>query len=157
MALSANDAFAAGGGAKRRRRYGRGRRGALSEINVTPLVDVMLVLLIIFMITAPLMSHKVQVELPEANLDTRDQLAPEVPPITLAITQDGKLFWNDEPVTTQLLESRLSVEAQKTPQPQINVRGDKTTKYRTVKDVVEIAQKQGMRKVGFVAIKDRSN
>ena len=144
----------AGGHVRGRR---RARKRPLSEINVTPLVDVMLVLLIIFMITAPLMSHKVQVELPEANLDTRDQLAPEVPPITLAITQDGKLFWNDEPVTTQLLESRLSVEAQKTPQPQINVRGDKTTKYRTVKDVVEIAQKQGMRKVGFVAIKDRSN
>ena len=129
----------------------------LAEINVTPLVDVMLVLLIIFMITAPLMSHKIKVELPEANLDKKDDLAPEVPPITLAITQEGKLYWNDEPVTTQLLESRLSVEAQKTPQPQINVRGDKTTKYRTIKDVVEIAQQQGMRKVGFVAIKDRSN
>src|SRR3546814_6632069 len=110
--------------------------GPMAEINVTPLVDVMLVLLIIFMITAPLMSHKVKVELPEANLDRRDELAPEVPPITLAITQDGKVYWNDEPVTTQLLESRLSVEAQKTPQPQINVPGDKTTKYRTVKDVV---------------------
>ena len=131
--------------------------GPMAEINVTPLVDVMLVLLIIFMITAPLMSHKVQVELPEANLDRRDELAPEVPPITLAITQDGKVYWNDEPVTTQLLESRLSVEAQKTPQPQINVRGDKTTKYRVIKDVVQVAQQQGMRKVGFVAIKDRSN
>ena len=136
---------------------GNSSGGPMAEINVTPLVDVMLVLLIIFMITAPLMSHKITVELPEANLDKKDDLAPEVPPITLAITQEGKLYWNDEPVTTQLLESRLSVEAQKTPQPQINVRGDKTTKYRTIKDVVEIAQQQGMRKVGFVAIKDRSN
>ena len=136
---------------------GNSSGGPMAEINVTPLVDVMLVLLIIFMITAPLMSHKIKVELPEANLDKMDDLAPEVPPITLAITQEGKLYWNDEPVTTQLLESRLSVEAQKTPQPQINVRGDKTTKYRTIKDVVEIAQQQGMRKVGFVAIKDRSN
>ena len=136
---------------------GNSSGGPMAEINVTPLVDVMLVLLIIFMITAPLMSLKIKVELPEANLDKKDDLAPEVPPITLAITQEGKLYWNDEPVTTQLLESRLSVEAQKTPQPQINVRGDKTTKYRTLKDVVEIAQQQGMRKVGFVAIKDRSN
>ena len=136
---------------------GNSSGGPMAEINVTPLVDVMLVLLIIFMITAPLMSHKIKVELPEANLDKKDDLAPEVPPITLAITQEGKLYWNDEPVTTQLLESRLSVEAQKTPHPQINVRGDKTTKYRTIKDVVEIAQQQGMRKVGFVAIKDRSN
>ncbi len=135
---------------------GNSSGGPMAEINVTPLVDVMLVLLIIFMITAPLMSHKVDVELPEANLDST-QVAPEVQPITLAITQEGDVYWNDEPITTQLLESRLSVEAQKTPQPQINVRGDKTTPYRIVKDVVEIAQQQGMRKVGFVAIRDRSN
>ena len=131
--------------------------GPMADINVTPLVDVMLVLLIIFMITAPLMSHKVKVELPEADVANLEQLAPEVPPITLAVTQDGKLFWNDEPITASLLESRLSVEAQKTPQPQVNVRGDKTTKYRVIKDVVQVAQQQGMRKVGFVAIKDRSN
>lgn len=131
--------------------------GPMAEINVTPLVDVMLVLLIIFMITAPLMSHKVQVALPEANLDRKDELAPEVPPITIAIMADGTVYWNDEPVTEALMESRLSVEAQKTPQPQINIRGDKTTKYRVVKDVVQIAQSQGMRKVGFIAIKDRSN
>ena len=131
--------------------------GPMAEINVTPLVDVMLVLLIIFMITAPLMSHKIQVALPEAKLDRKEDMAPEVPPITIAIEADGSVFWNDEPVTEALMESRLSVEAQKTPQPQINIRGDKTTKYRTVKDVVQIAQSQGMRKVGFIAIKDRSN
>lgn len=131
--------------------------GPMAEINVTPLVDVMLVLLIIFMITAPLMTHKIQVELPEANLDRKEEAAPEVPPITIAIEPTGKLYWNDEPVTKELLESRLSVEAQKTPQPQINVRGDKTTKYRIVKEVVQIAQSQGMRKVGFVAIRDRAN
>ena len=136
---------------------GNSTSGPMAEINVTPLVDVMLVLLIIFMITAPLMSHKVKVELPEADVANLEQLAPEVPPITLAVTQDGKLFWNDEPITASLLESRLSVEAQKTPQPQVNVRGDKTTKYRVIKDVVQVAQQQGMRKVGFVAIKDRSN
>ncbi|QOW19539.1 biopolymer transporter ExbD [Lysobacter ciconiae] len=131
--------------------------GPMAEINVTPLVDVMLVLLIIFMITAPLMNHKIQVALPEANLDRKDEMAPEVPPITIAIEADGTVYWNDEPVTPALMESRLSVEAQKTPQPQINIRGDKTTKYRVVKDVVEIARLQGMRKVGFVATKDRSN
>jgi biopolymer transport protein ExbD len=131
--------------------------GPMAEINVTPLVDVRLVLLIIFMITAPLMSHKIQAALPEANLDRKEDMAPEVPPITIAIEADGSVFWNDEPVTEALMESRLSVEAQKTPQPQINIRGDKTTKYRTVKDVVQIAQSQGMRKVGFIAIKDRSN
>ena len=127
------------------------------EINVTPLVDVMLVLLIIFMITAPLMTHKVKVELPEANLIRRDldkvQLAT---PITIAVEENGALYWNDEPVTKGVIESRFSVEAQKTPQPQVNVRGDKTAKYKLVQEVVQIAQSQGMRKVGFVAIKDRS-
>ena len=128
--------------------------GPMATINVTPLVDVMLVLLIIFMITAPLMTHKIKVELPEANLDDREARV-EVPPITLAVLQDGSLFWNDEPIGKDLLESRLSIEAQKTPQPQVNVRGDKTTKYRIVSDVVKIAQAQGMRKVGFVATKER--
>ena len=129
--------------------------GPMAEINVTPLVDVMLVLLIIFMITAPLMSHKVKVDLPQANLNDWEKTAPPVPPITLAVTERGEIFWNDEPITKDLLESRLSIEAQKTPQPQINVRGDKTTKYRIVNDVVKTAQAQGMRKVGFVATKEQ--
>ena len=131
--------------------------GPMAEINVTPLVDVMLVLLIIFMITAPLMSHKVMVELPEANLEHRDpNKVQEVTPITIAVKESGQLFWNDELVSQGLLESRFSTEAQKTPQPQVNVRGDKTAKYRLVQQVVQTAQQQGMRKVGFVAIKDRS-
>jgi biopolymer transport protein ExbD len=128
----------------------------MAEINVTPLVDVMLVLLIIFMITAPLMSHKVKVELPEANLDRRIDKPIEVTPITIAVEDTGALYWNDEPVTKSVVESRFSVEAQKTPQPQVNVRGDKTAKYKLVQEIVQIAQSQGMRKVGFVAIKDRS-
>jgi biopolymer transport protein ExbD len=128
--------------------------GPMAEINVTPLVDVMLVLLIIFMITAPLMSHKVKIDLPEANLDKRENTAPPVPPINISVEDNGSLYWNDEPVTKDLLESRLSIEAQKTPQPAINVRGDKTTKYRIVSEVVQIAQAQGMRKVGFMALKE---
>jgi len=127
----------------------------MSEINVTPLVDVMLVLLIIFMITAPLMAHKVVVELPQANLDHRPDKVPPTPPITVTVQEDGKVYWNDALVTRDQLESQLSVEAQKTPQPQINVRGDKTTKYRIVSDVVNIAQQQGIGKVGFVATKER--
>ena len=131
--------------------------GPMSEINVTPLVDVMLVLLIIFMITAPLMSHKTKVELPEANYNTRETDKPTVvPPITVGVTEEGRFFLNAEPVTRELLESRLSVEAQKTPQPAVNIRGDKTTRYRYVNEVVNIAQAQGMRKVGFVAVRERN-
>ena len=130
--------------------------GPMAEINGTPLVDVMLVLLIIFMITAPLMSHKVKVELPQATLQKLELDKPmQVQPITLTVTDEGKLFWNDQPITKDLIESRLSVEAQKTPQPPINVRGDRTTKYRIVQEIVQIAQSQGMRKVGFVAEKER--
>ena len=135
---------------------GSGGGGPMAEINVTPLVDVMLVLLIIFMITAPLMSHKIKVELPQANLEQLDRDKPMiVQPITIAVTEEGNLFWNDQPITKDQIESRLSVEAQKTPQPAINVRGDKTTKYRVVQEVVQVAQNQGMRKVGFVAEKER--
>ncbi len=126
----------------------------MATINVVPLVDVMLVLLIIFMVTAPLMAHKVKVDLPEANLDERPAEAPPAPPITIAVTDSGQIFMNDQPVTIPLLESALSVEAQKTPQPPVNVRGDKTTKYRVVSEVVNIAQAQGMRKVGFVATRE---
>jgi biopolymer transport protein ExbD len=115
------------------------------------------VLLIIFMVTAPLMAHKTVVELPEANLDERPDKAPPAPPITIAVTAAGEIFMNDQPVTRELLESALSVEAQKTPQPPVNVRGDKTTKYRVVNEVVNIAQAQGMRKVGFVATREPTN
>ncbi len=127
----------------------------MSEINVTPLVDVMLVLLIIFMITAPLMSHKIKVELPKANLDNIDSKGNPVQPITLTVTENGNVYWNDQLVSADVLESQMSVEAQKTPQPAINVRGDATTKYRTINQVVQVAQSQGMRKVGFVATKDQ--
>jgi biopolymer transport protein ExbD len=133
---------------------GSGHDKVNATINIVPLVDVMLVLLIIFMVTAPLMAHKVQVELPQANLDERPETAPPAPPITIAVTDGGEIFLNDQPVTLQLLESALSVEAQKTPQPPVNVRGDKTTKYGVVKEVVGIAQAQGMRKVGFVATRE---
>ncbi|KGQ19171.1 Biopolymer transport protein ExbD/TolR [Lysobacter dokdonensis DS-58] len=129
--------------------------GPMAEINVTPLVDVMLVLLIIFMITAPLMSHKVKVELPQANLDVIKETPITVQPITITVSDAGNLYWNDQPITKDQIESRLSVEAQKTPQPAINVRGDRTTKYRVVQQVVQVAQNQGMRKVGFVAEKER--
>ena len=125
--------------------------GPMAEINVTPLVDVMLVLLIIFMITTPLMNHRVKVQLPEAVLDKKpEEKGIKVPAITISVTDAGELFWNDEPITRQVIESKLSVEAQKTPQPTVNIRGDRTTKYRMVNDVVKIAQAQGMRKVGFV-------
>jgi len=104
------------------------------------------------MVTAPMMSHKVKVKLPEANLDVRpENPANAPPPITIAVTEGGAIFLNDQPVTMALLESSLSVEAQKNPQPPVNIRADSATKYRAINQVVNLAQAQGMRKVGFVA------
>ena len=122
----------------------------MAEINVTPLVDVMLVLLIIFMITTPLMNHKVKVQLPQAVVEKKEEKKQQIPPVTISVTEAGELFLNDEPAPRQAIESRLSVEAQKTPQPPVQIRGDKTTPYRLINEVVKIAQAQGMAKVGFV-------
>jgi biopolymer transport protein ExbD len=122
----------------------------MAEINVTPLVDVMLVMLIIFMITTPLMNHKVKVQLPEAVVEKKEEKKQQIPPVTIAVTESGALVLNDEPSTKQAIESRLSVEAQKTPQPPVQIRGDKTTPYSMVNEIVKIAQAQGMAKVGFV-------
>ncbi|MBD8526350.1 ExbD/TolR family protein [Pseudomarimonas arenosa] len=127
--------------------------GPMAEINVTPLVDVMLVLLIIFMVTAPLMSHKVQVTLPQEAL--KEKPDSQGIPITLAVTESGDLYWNDDPIILSVLESRLAVEAQKQPQPQVNIRADKTTKYRTIANVVKTAKDVGIAKVGFVTTPER--
>jgi biopolymer transport protein ExbD len=132
---------------------GSGGGGPMAEINVTPLVDVMLVLLIIFMITAPLMAHKVKIELPEAELLNRDEAPGR--PITLALKEDGEIYWNDEKVPMAVLESQLAVEAQKKPQPRIDIRADKTTKYKLINEVVKTAKNVGIAKVGFVATPDR--
>ena len=132
---------------------GSGGGGPMAEINVTPLVDVMLVLLIIFMITAPLMAHKVVVKLPQADLDERP--ADPGRPITLAIQDNGQVFWNDEPVSMTVLESQLAVEAQKKPQPRVDLRADNTTKYRIIAEVVKTAKNVGIAKVGFVATPER--
>ena len=135
---------------------GDGHDKVNATINIVPLVDVMLVLLIIFMVTAPLMAHKVKVDLPQANLDERPETAPPAPPLTIAITSNGTLYLNDNPVTMDLLDSTLAVEAQKTPQPPVNVRGDATTPYRIVNEVVNLAQAKGMRKVGFVSAREKN-
>ena len=122
--------------------------GPMAEINVTPLVDVMLVLLIIFMITAPLMSHKIRIDLPQANPNVVDQPQPE--PLDLAIKENGDLFLNDEPVTDAILQSQLRVAAQKSPQPELQIRADKTTQYQKVAAVMAAAKRAGMIKIGFI-------
>lgn len=127
--------------------------GVMADINVTPLVDVMLVLLIIFMITAPLMTHKVVVKLPQATL--KDKVEFKTPPVTLTVKATGELFWNDEPMTPSNLDQKLSQVIGKTPQPQVNVRADATTKYGIINDAVQMVRRAGVRKVGFVSSPER--
>ena len=127
--------------------------GPMAEINVTPLVDVMLVLLIIFMITAPLMSHKIQVELPQAMLE--DKPSDVERPVTVAIKENGDIYLNDELVELEMLRSKLAVEAQKKPQPEVDIRADATTRYRIVQEAVKTAKEVGIRRVGFVATPER--
>jgi len=127
--------------------------GPMADINVTPLVDVMLVLLIIFMITAPLMSHKVKVTLPKATLNQDDKTVMQ--PITLTIKSDGSKYWNDEAVSEGTFEQDLAVAAQRVPQPQVNVRADSVTKYAIIDTAVTTVKKAGIRKVGFVSSPER--
>ncbi len=120
----------------------------MSEINVTPLVDVMLVLLIIFMITAPLAAHKIKVELPTAN--------PTVQPkqqggsVDLAVKNDGSLFWNDTPVTEAEMKARFAVEASKNPQPELHLRADRSIRFKEVSRILSAAKQSGIIKIGFV-------
>jgi len=123
--------------------------GMMAEINVTPLVDVMLVLLIIFMITAPLMTHTIKVELPVANPHAKEDVL-KTPPMDLAIKQDGSLYFNDQPVTSSELRAVLAVAAQKIPQPELQIRADRDTEFKLVRGVLNAAKGQGIVHIGFM-------
>ena len=119
----------------------------MAEINVTPMVDVMLVLLVIFIITAPLFTHAVKLELPTAA----SAPAPDKPEsITLSINAEGKLFWNNAAVSIDELGTRFATAAQKKPQPELQLRADKSTRYEVIAQVMSAAQTNGMTKIGFV-------
>jgi biopolymer transport protein ExbD len=122
--------------------------GPMSEINVTPLVDVMLVLLIIFMITAPLMSHRITVKLPTANPKTTD--TEHVEPMDLAVKEDGTMYLDDAEVSEAELKAKFAVAAAKSPQPELQIRADKATEYRYVRKILGDAKGQGMVHVGFM-------
>jgi len=123
--------------------------GLLSEINIIPLVDVMLVLLIVFMITAPLLvPHSVVVNLPQ----TADAQNPIQTPshIQLIINQQGQIFWQQEQIDKATLAQRLHIIAQQKPQPELYLYADKMLRYQTVQAVMVAAQKAGVEKMGFV-------
>ena len=123
----------------------------MSEINVTPFVDVMLVLLIVFMVTAPLLSAGVPVDLPEA---TAKPLALEKEPVTVTIDTAGKIFVGDNEVELDTLADRLATAAPGGPDERIYVRGDKTASYGTIMRVMGVISSAGYRHIGLVALKE---
>jgi biopolymer transport protein ExbD len=119
----------------------------MSEINVTPMVDVMLVLLVIFIITAPLFTHSVKLDLPNAQ----SAPAPEKPEtVSLSINEQGTIFWDNTALDQKDLDARLAAAAQRNPQPELQLRADKSTRYEVIAQVMAAAQNNGLTKMGFV-------
>ena len=119
----------------------------MNEINMTPMVDVMLVLLIIFIITVPVMKHAVNIDLPRASNVPQDA-KPET--IRLSVDAAGDYFWNENKVTEEALLLQFKAASTQTPKPELHIRGDKAVRYERVATVMAAAQQAGIRKIGFV-------
>jgi biopolymer transport protein ExbD len=120
---------------------------SLSDINITPMVDVMLVLLVIFILTAPMFTQAIKLDLPRA---TGGAAQPQATAVALAIDGQGNLFWNDEALAPGALDERLAQAAGMSPQPELQLRADKETRYEVVAQVMAAAQAQGLTRLGFV-------
>ena len=119
----------------------------MNEINMTPLVDVMLVLLIIFIITVPVMKHSVNVELPRASSE-QQVIKPET--VRLSVDAQGGYYINDSKITDEELAPRLQAAASQNPQPDLHIRGDKAVRYERVAQAMAAAQQAGLHKIGFI-------
>ena len=119
----------------------------MSEINMTPLVDVMLVLLIIFMVTMPVLTHSVRIELPQAASQPEQNPSP---PINLTIDAGGNYRWNDESVTQAALQARLTQVGQQAAPPALRISADKSARFEPVAQALAAAQQAGLRQVGVV-------
>jgi biopolymer transport protein ExbD len=120
----------------------------MMDINTTPLIDVMLVLLIMFIITLPVMTHAVKLDMPQSKNVPPPPVVVE--PIQLEVDWDGTLIWNGTPVQLSALEGYFRVEAAKNPQPEVHVRPNRRANYDTVAKVLALAQRNGMQRIGFV-------
>ncbi|GAB3761311.1 biopolymer transporter ExbD [Ramlibacter monticola] len=119
----------------------------MNEINMTPLVDVMLVLLIIFIITVPVMKHSVNIDLPRATSTPQDA-KPET--IRLSVDAQGRYFWNEQELPEADLVPRLEEASRRDPQPELHLRGDKEARYERVALALAAAQRAGLRRIGFI-------
>jgi biopolymer transport protein ExbD len=127
-----------------------GDDGSMCDINTTPLIDVMLVLLIMFIITIPVMTHAVKLDMPRPTDAPPPPVQPEV--IDLEVDFDGTVLWNGTPVTVEALEGYFRTESQKEPQPELHLRPDKRARYDVVARVLASAQRNRMKKIGFVNV-----
>ena len=123
----------------------------MNEINMTPLVDVMLVLLIIFIITVPVMKHSVNIDLPRATNEAQDD-KPET--VRLTVDAQGSYYLNEVPVEDKDLAPRFQAAAAQNPQPELHIRGDKAVRYERVAQAMAAAQLSGLRKIGFITEPD---
>ena len=119
----------------------------MSEINMVPFIDVMLVLLIIFIITVPVMKHAVNIDLPRATNQPEDT-KPQT--IRLSVASDGSYYWNENKIDDASMLARMKEEGAKDPQPELHIRGDKDVRYERVAQAMAAAQQAGVRKIGFV-------
>jgi len=120
---------------------------SMADINVTPMVDVMLVLLVIFIIAAPFMTHAVKLDLPQAQSEAAPEQADTV---SISFDADGILYWNNQVLAMTELEAKLAVQAKKNKQAEIQLRADKSTRYEIIAKVMAAAQSQGLAKISFV-------
>ncbi|GIX26742.1 MAG: biopolymer transporter ExbD [Burkholderiales bacterium] len=118
-----------------------------AEINTTPLVDIMLVLLILFIITIPVMHHAVKIDLPRATSQP-NEAKPQT--ITISIDTLGQVYWNEQPLDRAALPGRFAEAAKREPQPEVHIRADRKTLYENVVEVMSDAQASGLRRIGFV-------
>ena len=142
---------AAGRGGRGHRRRGR-HHGLMSEINVTPFVDVMLVLLIIFMVAAPLLTVGVPIDLPETRANAMN---PETQPITISVNENGQIFLQETEIPLDEVVAKLSAIATTGYEERIYVRGDKTTNYGTVMQVMARIQAAGYTRIGLVTLQEQ--
>jgi len=119
----------------------------LSEINMIPFIDVMLVLLIIFIITVPVIKHAVNIDLPRAS---NEKVLDKPENVRLSVDADGVYFWNEARVEDAEFEQRLKAAAAQEPQPELHIRGDKAVRYERVALAMAAAQRAGVRKIGFI-------
>jgi biopolymer transport protein ExbD len=124
-----------------------GDSAPMAEINMVPLIDVMLVLLVIFIITAPLLTHAVKIDLPRASSQPNHSKPDN---IQLGIRAGGDVFWNGEKVDMATLEARMTAAAAIEPQPEVHIRADRSTEYQNVARVMATAGRVGLSKIGFV-------